>query len=117
MSNLLLAARSMGATLPQLIARVIIPASIPTVLAGPAARRRPDHHRRRRVRDAHLGQRHRLSGRRINRTILDSPRVFGGDHRRPRAVGRCSTSSCRAIERRTLVWQTAGRASRIRRDS
>ena len=32
--NLLLAARSMGATLPQRITRVIIPASIPTVLAG-----------------------------------------------------------------------------------
>ena len=33
-SNLLIAARSMGATLPQQITRVIIPASIPTVLAG-----------------------------------------------------------------------------------
>lgn len=32
--NLLLAARSMGATLPQRILRVIIPAAIPTVLAG-----------------------------------------------------------------------------------
>jgi NitT/TauT family transport system permease protein/taurine transport system permease protein len=32
--NLLLAARSMGASLPQLVLRVIIPASIPTVLAG-----------------------------------------------------------------------------------
>ncbi|HEX3952171.1 MAG TPA: ABC transporter permease subunit [Stellaceae bacterium] len=32
--NYLLAARSMGATLPQQILRVIIPASIPTVLAG-----------------------------------------------------------------------------------
>ena len=32
--NFLLAARSMGATLPQQITRVIIPASIPTVLAG-----------------------------------------------------------------------------------
>ena len=32
--NLLLAARSMGATLPQRILRVVIPASIPTVLAG-----------------------------------------------------------------------------------
>ena len=30
----LLAARSMGASLPQQITRVIIPASIPTVLAG-----------------------------------------------------------------------------------
>ncbi len=33
-SQLLLAARAMGATVPQQIARVIIPASIPTVLAG-----------------------------------------------------------------------------------
>jgi NitT/TauT family transport system permease protein/taurine transport system permease protein len=32
--NLLLAARSMGATLPQRVTRVIIPAAIPTVLAG-----------------------------------------------------------------------------------
>ena len=32
--NLLLAARSMGATLPQRVLRVVIPASIPTVLAG-----------------------------------------------------------------------------------
>ena len=32
--QLLLAARSMGATLPQLITRVILPASIPAVLAG-----------------------------------------------------------------------------------
>jgi NitT/TauT family transport system permease protein/taurine transport system permease protein len=33
-AQLLLAARSMGATLPQQITRVIIPASIPTVLTG-----------------------------------------------------------------------------------
>jgi NitT/TauT family transport system permease protein/taurine transport system permease protein len=33
-AQLLLAARSMGATLPQTILRVIIPASLPTVLAG-----------------------------------------------------------------------------------
>ena len=38
----LLAARSMGATLPQLIARVIIPASIPTVLASASKRVRSD---------------------------------------------------------------------------
>ena len=44
--QLLLAARSMGATLPQQITRVIIPASIPTVLDRPAARRRAHHHRR-----------------------------------------------------------------------
>ena len=38
--NFLLAARSMGASLPQQITRVIIPASIPTVLSGLAPRRR-----------------------------------------------------------------------------
>ena len=32
--NLILAARSMGATLPQRVLRVVIPAAIPTVLAG-----------------------------------------------------------------------------------
>ncbi len=32
--NLLLAARSMGASLPQLVVRVMVPAALPTVLAG-----------------------------------------------------------------------------------
>jgi NitT/TauT family transport system permease protein/taurine transport system permease protein len=103
----LLAARSMGATLPQLIARVIIPASIPTVLAG-----------------LRLGGALTSIGVvvsemltsasgigylvTINRTILDSPRVFA-------AIIVVLVLSVafdiivRAIERRTLVWQTAGR--------
>jgi NitT/TauT family transport system permease protein/taurine transport system permease protein len=103
----LLAARSMGATLPQLIARVIIPASIPTVLAG-----------------LRLGGALTIIGVvvsemltsasgigylvTINRTILDSPRVFA-------AIIVVLVLSVafdiivRAIERRTLVWQTAGR--------
>lgn len=103
----LLAARSMGATLPQLITRVIIPASIPTVLAG-----------------LRLGGALTIIGVvvsemltsasgigylvTINRTILDSPRVFA-------AIIVVLVLSVafdiivRAIERRTLVWQTAGR--------
>lgn len=103
----LLAARSMGATLPQLIARVIIPASIPTVLAG-----------------LRLGGALTIIGVVVsemltsasgigylvtmNRTILDSPRVFA-------AIIVVLTLSVvfdmivRAVERRTLVWQTAGR--------
>jgi NitT/TauT family transport system permease protein/taurine transport system permease protein len=103
----LLAARSMGATLPQLIIRVIIPASIPTVLAG-----------------LRLGGALTIIGVvvsemltsasgigyvvTINRTILDSPRVFA-------AIIVVLVLSVvfdivvRAIERRTLIWQTAGR--------
>jgi NitT/TauT family transport system permease protein/taurine transport system permease protein len=105
----MLAARSMGATLPQLIARVIIPASIPTVLAG-----------------LRLGGALTIIGVvvsemltsasgigylvTINRTILDSPRVFA-------AIIVVLVLSVafdvivRAIERRTLVWQSAGRRS------
>ena len=103
----LLAARSMGATLPQLIARVIIPASIPTVLAG-----------------LRLGGALTIIGVVVsemltsasgigylvtmNRTILDSPRVFA-------AIIVVLVMSVafdvimRAIERHTLVWQMAGR--------
>ena len=103
----LLAARSMGATLPQLIARVIIPAAIPTVLAG-----------------LRLGGALTIIGVvvsemltsasgigylvTINRTILDSPRVFAAII----VVLLLSIAfdlAVRAIERRTLAWQTAGR--------
>ena len=48
----LLAARSMGATLPQQITRVIIPASLPDRVRRAAARRRAHHHRRGGVGDA-----------------------------------------------------------------
>jgi NitT/TauT family transport system permease protein/taurine transport system permease protein len=105
----LLAARSMGATLPQLIARVIIPASIPTVLAG-----------------LRLGGALTIIGVvvsemltsasgigyvvTINRTILDSPRVFGAIVV-VLALSVVFDIIVRAIERRTLVWQTAGRRS------
>ena len=103
----LLAARSMGASLPQLVMRVIIPASIPTVLAG-----------------LRLGGALTIIGVVVsemltsangigylvtkNRTTLDSPRVFA-------AIIVILTLSVvydiavRFIERRTLVWQTAGR--------
>lgn len=106
----LLAARSMGATLPQIIARVIIPASIPTILVG-----------------LRLGGALTIIGDIFaemltsangigylvtkNRTTLDSPRVFA-------AIvvifflAIIYDVAMRAVERRTLVWQTAGRRER-----
>ncbi|HMK78029.1 MAG TPA: ABC transporter permease [Xanthobacteraceae bacterium] len=109
-AQLLLAARSMGATLPQQIIRVIIPASIPTVLAG-----------------LRLGGALTIIGVVVSemltssagigylvtryRTILDSTHVFG-------AIVMILLLSilfdafARAIERRTAVWQTAGRRQR-----
>jgi NitT/TauT family transport system permease protein len=102
-----LAARSMGATFPQLIKRVIIPASIPTVLTG-----------------LRLGGALTIIGVVVAemltsaagigylvtryRTILESANVFA-------AILMILVLSvmfdvlARAIERRTLVWQTAGR--------
>lgn len=103
----LLAARSMGATLPQQIARVIIPASLPTVFAG-----------------LRLGGALAIIGVvvsemltaaaglgylvTLNRTILDSQRVFA-------AILLILLLSIayyllsRAIERRFVVWQSAGK--------
>jgi NitT/TauT family transport system permease protein/taurine transport system permease protein len=111
----LLAARSMGASLPQIIARVIIPASIPTVLVG-----------------LRLGGALTIIGDIFaemltsangigylvtkNRTTLDSARVFA-------AIviilflAIVYDIAMRAIERRTLVWQTAGRRERSQSDS
>jgi NitT/TauT family transport system permease protein len=102
-----LAARSMGATLPQLITRVVIPASVPTVFAG-----------------LRLGGALTIVGVvvsemltasagigylvTLNRTILDSPRVFAGII----AILTLSIAYymlARAIESRMVVWQTAGR--------
>src|SRR3712207_5034936 len=102
-----LAARSMGATLPQQITRVVIPASIPTVLTG-----------------LRLGGALTIIGVVVAemltsaagigylvtryRTILESAHVFA-------AILMILVLSvafdllARAIERRTLVWQTAGR--------
>ena len=100
----------MGATLPQQITRVIIPASIPTVLAG-----------------LRLGGALAIIGVVVSemltssagigylvtryRTVLDSPRVFA-------AILMILVLSvlfdliARAVERRTLAWQTAGRRER-----
>jgi NitT/TauT family transport system permease protein len=106
----LLAARSMGATLPQLITRVIIPASVPTVFAG-----------------LRLGGALTIIGVvvsemltasagigylvTLNRTILDSPRVFAAIL----AILVLSIAyymMARAIESRMVVWQSAGRRER-----
>jgi NitT/TauT family transport system permease protein len=103
----LLAARSMGATLPQLVTRVIIPASVPTVFAG-----------------LRLGGALTIIGVvvsemltasagigylvTLNRTILDSPRVFAAIL----AILVLSIAyymMARAIESRMVVWQSAGR--------
>ena len=103
----LLAARSMGATLPQQITRVIIPASMPTVFAG-----------------LRLGGALTIIGVVVAemltsaagigylvtryRTILDSPRVFA-------AILTILVLSilldmlARALESRMLVWQSVGR--------
>ena len=102
-----LAARSMGATLPQLITRVIIPASVPTVFAG-----------------LRLGGALTIIGVvvaemltasagigylvTLNRTILDSPRVFAGIL----AILVLSIAYymlARALESRMVVWQSAGK--------
>jgi NitT/TauT family transport system permease protein/taurine transport system permease protein len=103
----LLAARSMGATLPQQITRVIIPASLPTVFAG-----------------LRLGGALTIIGVvvsemltasagigylvTLNRTILDSPRVFAAIL----AILVLSIAYymlARALESRMVVWQSAGR--------
>jgi NitT/TauT family transport system permease protein/taurine transport system permease protein len=103
----LLAARSMGATLAQQITRVIIPASLPTVFAG-----------------LRLGGALTIIGVvvsemltasagigylvTLNRTILDSPRVFAAIL----AILVLSIAYymlARALESRMVVWQSAGR--------
>jgi NitT/TauT family transport system permease protein/taurine transport system permease protein len=108
--QLLLAARAMGATVPQQIRRVVIPASIPTVLAG-----------------LRLGGALTIVGVVVSemltsaagigylvtsyRTVLDSPHVFAA----VLAILALSVLFdwlARQIERRTMVWQTAGRRER-----
>jgi NitT/TauT family transport system permease protein/taurine transport system permease protein len=103
----LVAARSMGATLPQQVTRVIIPASVPTVFAG-----------------LRLGGALTIIGVvvaemltasagigylvTLNRTILDSPRVFAAIL----AILVLSIAYymlARALESRMVVWQSAGR--------
>jgi NitT/TauT family transport system permease protein/taurine transport system permease protein len=106
----LLAARSMGATIPQQIMRVIIPASIPTVLAG-----------------LRLGGALTIIGVVVAemltsaagigylvtsyRTVLDSAHVFAGVLM-ILILSVLFDTIARAIERRTLIWQTAGRRER-----
>jgi NitT/TauT family transport system permease protein len=105
--QLLLAARSMGASLPQCILRVIIPASIPTVLAG-----------------LRLGGALVIVGVVVSemltasagigylvtryRTILDSTHVFAGVLLIV-LLTVVFSALIRAIERRTVVWQASGR--------
>lgn len=108
----LLAARSMGATLPQQITRVIIPASIPTVLTG-----------------LRLGGALTIIGVVVAemltasagigylvtryRTILESPNVFAGILM-ILLLSVMFDVLARAIERRTLVWQIAGRREKTK---
>jgi NitT/TauT family transport system permease protein/taurine transport system permease protein len=108
----IVAARSMGASLPQQITRVIIPASLPTVFAG-----------------LRLGGALSIIGVvvsemltasagigylvTLNRTRLDSSRVFA-------AIVLILVLSiaydmlARALESRVVVWQSAGRRERVR---
>jgi NitT/TauT family transport system permease protein/taurine transport system permease protein len=106
----LVAARSMGATLPQQIVRVIIPASVPTVFAG-----------------LRLGGALTIIGVTVsemltssagigylvtlNRTILDSPRVFAAILT-ILVLAIAYYMLARAIESRMVVWQSVGRQRR-----
>ena len=106
----ILAARSMGATLPQQITRVIIPASLPTIFAG-----------------LRLGGALAIIGVvvaemltaaagigylvTLNRTILDSPRVFAAILM-ILVLSVAYHQAARAIEGRMVVWQSAGRTRR-----
>ncbi|MBI3514734.1 MAG: ABC transporter permease [Proteobacteria bacterium] len=108
--QLLLAARAMGATVPQQIGRVVIPASIPTVLTG-----------------LRLGGALTIIGVVVSemltstagigylvtryRTILDSAHVFAAVFM-ILVLSILFDTFARYIERRTMVWQTAGRRER-----
>jgi NitT/TauT family transport system permease protein len=106
--QLLLAARSMGATLSQRVARVVIPAAIPTVLSGL------------RVGGALVIVGVVVSEMLISsagigylisryRTILDSPHVFAGILL-VLAMAVAFNAAIRLIERRAAVWQVGTRA-------
>ena len=106
----LVAARSMGATLAQQITRVIIPASLPTVFAG-----------------LRLGGALAIIGVvvaemltaaagigylvTLNRTILDSPRVFAA-LLMILVLSIAYDIFARKLERRLVTWQSAGRAAK-----
>jgi NitT/TauT family transport system permease protein/taurine transport system permease protein len=103
----ILAARAMGATLRQQVVRVIIPASVPTVFAG-----------------LRLGGALTIIGVvvsemltsaagigylvTLNRTILDSPRVFAAILM-ILMLAVAYFMLARALESRMVVWQSAGR--------
>jgi NitT/TauT family transport system permease protein len=106
--QLLLAARSMGATLSQRVTRVLIPAAIPTVLSGL------------RVGGALVIVGVVVSEMLISsagigylisryRTILDSPHVFAGVLL-VLAMAVAFNALIRLIERRAAVWQVGTRA-------
>jgi NitT/TauT family transport system permease protein len=108
--QLLLAARSMGATLPQRITRVIIPAAIPTVLSGL------------RVGGALVIVGVVVSEMLISsagigylisryRTILESAHVFAGVLL-VLAMAVAFNALIKFVERRAAVWQTGTRAGR-----
>jgi NitT/TauT family transport system permease protein len=105
--QLLLAARSMGATLPQRLVRVVLPAAIPTVLSGL------------RVGGALVIVGVVVSEMLIStagigylisryRTILDSPHVFAGVLL-VLAMAVAFNAGLRWIERRCAIWQTGTR--------
>jgi NitT/TauT family transport system permease protein len=108
--QLLLAARSMGATLPQRLVRVIIPAAIPTVLSGL------------RVGGALVIVGVVVSEMLISsagigylisryRTILDSPHVFAGVLL-VLAMAIAFNALIRWIERKAAIWRTGTRAGK-----
>ena len=114
--QLLLAARSMGATLSQRLVRVIIPAAIPTVLSGL------------RVGGALVIVGVVVSEMLISsagigylisryRTILDSPHVFAGVLL-VLAMAIAFNAAIKWIERKAAIWQTGSRAGQraARRD-
>lgn len=106
----LLAARAMGASVPQLVTRVVIPASLPTVFTG-----------------LRLGGALVIIGVvvsemltaaagigylvTLNRTILDSPRVFAAILM-ILVLAVAYHIGARALERRVVVWQAAGKQPR-----
>ena len=108
-----LAARSMGATLTQQITRVIVPASLPAVFSG-----------------LRLGGALAIIGVvvsemltaaagigyivTLNRTILDSPRVFAA-LLMILVLSVAYYMLARAIERRMVVWQSVGRSQKTAR--
>ena len=106
----LLAARAMGATVPQRLTRVVIPAAMPTVLAG-----------------LRLGGALTIIGVVVSemltasagigylvtsyRTVLDSPHVFAGVLM-ILLLSILFDLGARWIERRTMVWRPVGRRDR-----